>query len=103
MTYVEDRWDRSARKGRGLRWRVRFIDPHGKERSRSFAKRVDATAFAATVSTEVMRGTYVDPKAGRITVETFAERWPRGPDRPARLDTRAVQGAHRQSHRAGPR
>ena len=39
MPHVEDRWLRPGRYGKGRRWRARYTDPDGKERSRSFDKK----------------------------------------------------------------
>ncbi len=45
MAHIEDRWARTDRKGTGLRWRVRYLDPSGAERSKSFRVKTDATQF----------------------------------------------------------
>ena len=37
--------------------------------------RVDAERFLASVETTKLRGTYVDPDAGRITLSQFSEDW----------------------------
>jgi integrase len=60
---------------RGATYRVRFTDPDGRERSRSFKKKALAADFAASTAHGVRAGTYVDPKAGRITVRTYLEAW----------------------------
>lgn len=63
---------------RGKSWRVLYRDPNGKLRNKSFPRKVDATAFAATVETSKLAGAYVDPNAGKITVGYWAERWLEG-------------------------
>ncbi|GAA3271277.1 tyrosine-type recombinase/integrase [Dactylosporangium vinaceum] len=98
MGYVEDRWYRTvkdadgrttqvktARHGTGMRYRVRYIAPDGKERSESFPDRQKRTAdaFLATVESDKVRGTFVDPAAGRMLFGVFAESWLRT----ATLDT----------------
>lgn len=83
MSHVEDRWFRvtgqgkepKARNGIGLRWRVRYEDPDGKERSESFAKKADADAFRTRIDADLLRGSYRDPDAGRISLRKFAEEW----------------------------
>lgn len=55
------------RPNRGNRWEVRYRDPAGKQRSRLFERKVDAERFAATTTADMVRGTYVDPTAGRTT------------------------------------
>lgn len=58
------------------RWRVRWRSfPGAPERSKHFARKVDAQRFADSVAGDIVRGAYVDPKAGRETVEQYAERW----------------------------
>ena len=74
MAHIEDRARRSNRSN-GLRWRVRYADPDGKEHSKSFAKKSDAEQFLVTVSADVLRGTYIDPAAGRMSFGTYAQQW----------------------------
>ena len=49
------------------RWQVRYRDPDSRERSRTFTRRVDADRFAATVTADVVRGEYIDPRQGKVT------------------------------------
>jgi integrase len=64
--------------GTGRRWRVRYADPDGQERNRSFDRKADADKFRAQVEADVLRGTYLDPDAGKITLRRYAEGWIRG-------------------------
>jgi len=59
------------------RWRVRYRDPGGRRITapNSFATKSDANAFLATVHADLARGQYLDPRAGRLTVAEWAERW----------------------------
>jgi len=57
------------------RWRARYRDPHGTERSRHFVRRIDAQAWLDAVTTEVQTGTYVDRAKGKITVGEWSKRW----------------------------
>lgn len=54
------------------RYRVRYRDPDGSERSRSFPRLADARRFKATVEEELARGLWVDPRAGRTLFQDFA-------------------------------
>lgn len=65
----------SKRHGRGKRWRVRYLDDGGAKVERLFERKADAERFDAGIRTDVARGLYVDPAAGRETVQAFAERW----------------------------
>ena len=69
MAHIEDR----RREGRG--WRVRYRAPDGRERSQSFTKKGDADDFASTVETDKIRGVWVDPQRGKLTVAEWAESW----------------------------
>ena len=74
MGYIEDL--KSKRQGQGrLRWRVRFRDPTGRERAKSFARKVDAQRFLQHAEADKLRGLWVDPQQGRTTVGELAERW----------------------------
>jgi integrase len=63
-------------KGRGGKkagWRVSYRDHENKQRSKSFDRKADAERFRATVEADKLRGTYVDPRAGKITLNEYAE------------------------------
>jgi integrase len=75
MAHVERR-ERRGKNGQVVRsYRVRWRGPDGKERNKSFRRKVDADRFAATVSADLVRGQYVDPDAGKILFETYARKW----------------------------
>jgi len=87
MAHVEDRWwvagedggrVRSPRHGSGRRWRVRYLDPDGRERNKSFDRRPEADRFKVQAEADVLRGTYLDPDAGRVTLRRYADGWARG-------------------------
>ena len=79
---VEDRWTKtirdqngkttrvpSARHGRGLRWLARWVDADGVEQTKSFDKKANAQRWLDTeVTAKLATGTYVPPRAGRLTV-----------------------------------
>lgn len=91
MGHIQDRWysrkiDPSTGKasrvrtslyGKGNRYKVRYLDPDGNERSESFPDkcRGQAEDFLHRVENELRRGSYVDPDAGRILLADYAERW----------------------------
>jgi integrase len=74
MGYIEDLRDKRQGAGR-LRYRVRYRDPAGRERAKSFARKVDAERFLRHVEADLVRGQWVDPQHGRTTVGELAERW----------------------------
>ncbi|MFC9434941.1 tyrosine-type recombinase/integrase [Nocardia sp. NPDC057030] len=98
MGHVDDRWwqpkrdekgqvivngrgkpvmEKTERFGRGLRYRVRYIDPDGVERSKSFPDRQKAKAdnFIIEVESDKLDGKYIDPRASRKTFRQQAESW----------------------------
>jgi hypothetical protein len=63
--------------GIGLRYKVRYFDPDGQERARSFPDRQKKRAedFLIEIESDKREGKYVDPRAGRVSFKTVAERW----------------------------
>jgi integrase len=78
VSHIEDRWERPGRRGKGLRWRVRYLTPDRRERSKSFARKIDAVNFQKQVDADLLRGTYLDPDAGRMTLRAYAGEWVKG-------------------------
>lgn len=82
MGHVVDRWTvpgpdgrrvKSARHGRGKRWLARWVEPGGRERSRSFDSKDGARAHLAQVDVDVRAGTYVG--RSELTFEEYARTW----------------------------
>jgi integrase len=65
----------TKRNGRGKRYRVRWVDDTGQPQTKLFERKADADRHDANVRADVSRGQYIDPRAGRITVAQFAEKW----------------------------
>ncbi|MGW5311609.1 tyrosine-type recombinase/integrase [Nocardia thailandica] len=64
------------RHGKGRRWRARYVDPNGVERSRQFATRAAAQNFLdGDVTTKVVTGTWVDPDRSGVLFKVVAEKW----------------------------
>ena len=59
-------------------WRARYRTPDGAQRSKSFARKVDAQRFLASIESAKVAGTYVDPGLAQVTVGEWAELWLRG-------------------------
>ena len=83
MAHIADLWERTVdgqrvrtnRFGKGRRWLARYDAPDGRARSKTFARKLDAERFLATVETDKLRGTYLDPDAGRMGFGDFADAW----------------------------
>lgn len=65
----------SARKTPSGRWRGEYRDQHGRKHARTFATKTAAKTWAAEREAEVRRGVWVDPTAGRLTLEAWCEAW----------------------------
>ncbi|MCA1195348.1 tyrosine-type recombinase/integrase [Saccharopolyspora sp. 6V] len=63
--------------GKGSRYRARFIDPEGNERSKSFpdGQYKRAQEWSSRQEVAVSDGTYIDPKSGEVPLNSFATRW----------------------------
>ena len=57
------------------RYRAYFRDPAGKQRSKTFRVKKDATAFLAEIENSKTRGAYVSPHAGRVLFADHAAQW----------------------------
>ncbi|UZK54044.1 hypothetical protein NEH16_07675 [Streptomyces drozdowiczii] len=90
MGYVADRWHKTRPKpgepecgqhkgmvaaaahGKGKRWQARYDDPNGKEVTSLWATKVEAEREINKQEAAKQSGSWLDPKAGRVTVERFA-------------------------------
>lgn len=84
--------------GKGVRWQVRYRDADGVQRKENFRQRAAADARAKIVGANLLTGAHIDPKAGRVSLRSFArEQW-----FPAqvhlRANTRALYESHLRTH-----
>lgn len=56
-------------------WRGAYRDEAGKQHTKSFQRKVDAKRWVATEEAKVVRGDWVDPRAGRVTFASFYAGW----------------------------
>lgn len=63
--------------GKGKRYRARYLDPDGRERSRSFPDRqkTQADDFLVRIEGDKRSGDYLDPAAGQMSFRVYAESW----------------------------
>ena len=59
-------------------WRAHYRTPAGDQRNKTFARKVDAERFLASVESAKVTGTYVDPSLAKVTVGEWAQRWLEG-------------------------
>ena len=57
------------------RWRARYRDEAGQEHAKHFARKVEAQRWLDEVTTSIVTGQYVDPRAGKVTFQEYAEQW----------------------------
>jgi len=58
------------------RWMARYREfPGGPQKSKTFDRKVDATRWLTDVEHRLHVGSYVDPKAGQVTVASYAVEW----------------------------
>jgi integrase len=57
------------------KWRARYRDSAGKEHAKHFDRKTDAQRWLDQVTAAVVRGDYVDPRAGKVTVAAYATAW----------------------------
>src|SRR5919198_2231443 len=59
------------------RWQARYRDLAGRSHTapRTFATRPEAARYLAQVETDLARGEWTDPRAGRVPFEEWAARW----------------------------
>jgi integrase len=66
----------TARHGRGKRWRARFVDDTGRERTQAFDKKGDAEAWLDDeITPQLASGSYIPPERGAVTVGQMYASW----------------------------
>lgn len=60
---------------RGDRWRARYRGPDGRERNRSFPRKIDAQRWLTEQRSRMTRGEWVDPAASRVLFGVVATEW----------------------------
>jgi integrase len=75
MAHVERR-ERTTPAGRAIKtYRVRWRGPDGRERSKTFTRKVEADRFCAVIAADLVKGQYVDPDAGKVPFKAYAGGW----------------------------
>lgn len=75
MARVRDLWRQPSRSGHGKRWLAVWIGPDDREHSKAFVSQQAAKRYGQAQETDAARGTYIDPKLSRVTVEAWAATW----------------------------
>jgi integrase len=64
----------SIRKRSGS-YQVRYRDPNGRIRSKTFRRKVDAVREAQTIEADKARGDWLDPRLARMTFGQYVDEW----------------------------
>jgi integrase len=59
----------------GVRYDVRYRDPTGRQRKKSFRTKKEAERFVSTATAAIWAGQWLDPSAGRVTLADYAATW----------------------------
>jgi integrase len=70
MAHIE----RRVRGGK-VSYRARYRDPAGRERSKSFSRKVDAERWMAEIQHAKTRGSWTDPALGRVRFSSWLAAW----------------------------
>jgi integrase len=76
-------------------YQVRWYDPNGIERSKQFNRQAEAKRFKAEIEATLARGTYIDPRAGKVTFREFAEKWRANQSHYRGSSMEAIERSHR--------
>lgn len=79
--HIKDLWyrgrgkerEKTTRYGMGARWQVRWTDLAGNTKTKVFATQDEAKSFLQQVNVKKMRGGYIDPKAGTISLGEYVQ------------------------------
>ena len=76
MAAIEKRRRRTQDGALGpVRWRGYYRDPQGRQRSRTFARKVDTERWLNSVLGDIARGDYLDPAGSRTPFGEYSEMW----------------------------
>jgi integrase len=81
-----------------LSWRGKVTGPDGRQRSRSFARKVDAERWVTEQEAAIDRGEWIDPRFGRESVGELWSRWLERAERLERLQPSTL-GKYRRTWR----
>lgn len=57
------------------KWKARYRDPSGRQRSKTFDRKSEAQKFLAMTATEMVQGTWRDPDLEKISFRDWIEEW----------------------------
>lgn len=57
------------------RWRARYYDDEGKQRSKNFRRKIDADQWITTHTAALLTGDYIDPRSGTLSFRSWFDQW----------------------------
>jgi Phage integrase, N-terminal SAM-like domain len=57
------------------RWQALYFFDGKTHSAGTFKTKADALVFLSTIDTDLHRGSWIDPKSGKVTLDEYAERW----------------------------
>jgi integrase len=60
---------------RTRRWKARYRDPDGRQRTKTFDTKAEAGAFLSLAEADMRRGDWVDPRRGEVVFADYADGW----------------------------
>lgn len=68
----------SIKKRPNGQWRARYRDADDREHSQHFSRKIDGQKWLDEIAAAVLAGTYVDPKAAKVTMGEWCRTWLEG-------------------------
>ncbi|NQD42445.1 tyrosine-type recombinase/integrase, partial [Glutamicibacter halophytocola] len=59
-------------------WLGTYIDPEGREKAKTFARKIDAQAWAEGEAAKIRSGAYISPQDAGTTMRVWSEHWLKG-------------------------
>ena len=66
---------RKKKAARGSKWKARYTDPAGRDRRRTFERKMDAEKFLERIGTEMQTSEWIDPKTTKSRFDDWVEVW----------------------------
>jgi integrase len=66
---------RTKKPARGTKWKARYTDPAGRDRRRTFERKMDAEKFLERVGTEMQTSEWIDPKTTKSRFDDWVDVW----------------------------
>lgn len=66
--------DKRSRDGK-VSYLARWRDPGGRQRKKTFVRKLDAQRFLTSLDSSLMGGSYIDPDGGKVLLEVWSAKW----------------------------